>query len=800
MIKNYIKIAYRNLVRNKIYSFINIGGLAVGMAVAMLISLWIYDELTFNTHHKNYDRIAQVMQHQTFNGVVGTERSLPIMMGDELKKSYGSDFKYIAMSSWFGDHILSFGEKKISKEGGYMDVDAPKIFSLNMLKGNQEGLKDPNSILISEGTAKALFGHADAMEQVLKIDNNHSVKVTGVYEDLPFKSDLASIGFLAPWQLYVSTESWVRKYQEEKNWGSNSWQCYVQIADNGEMDRISNKIKNAKFDKVPEREKQFKAEIFLHAMADWHLRDNWEGRVHTGGFIEYVWLFGIIGLFVLLLACINFMNLSTARSEKRAREVGVRKAIGSYRRQLIYQFLSESYLVVGIAFCFSVCLTLLALPYFNDITEKQISFPFGEPVFWFISLLFILVTGLLAGSYPAIYLSSFQPVQVLKGTFKIGKWASIPRKVLVVSQFAVSVVLIIGTLIINEQVQFTKNRPLGYDNKNLIMVQMSSPDFKGKFDVLRNELKRNGSIIEMSESSSPMTGNWSNNGGFQWQGKAPNLQDNFAFVWTTHEYGKTAGWTIKEGRDFSREFATDTSAFLINESAVKFMGITEPVGKTVRWGDEKHGKDYTIIGVVKDILAESPYEPVKQTIYAINQENTNWINLKLNPNKSASTSILLVESVFKKHIPATPFDYKFVDEEFDTKFKAEERVGRLYGIFSFLAIFISCLGIFGLASFVAEQRTKEIGIRKVVGASVFSLWKMLSKDFVVLVMISWIIATPISYYFMENWLQQYTYRINISAWIFVTAAICALFITLLTVSYQAIKASIANPIKSLKTE
>ncbi|MES2795681.1 MAG: ABC transporter permease [Bacteroidota bacterium] len=802
MIRNYLKIAFRNLLKNKVYSFINIGGLAVGMAVAILICLWIYDELSYNKFHKNYDRIAQVMQHQTFNGNKGTEQSLPIIMGDELRKTYGSDFKYVVMSTWSQEHILSYGDKKISKPGQSMEPDAARLLSLNMISGDYNGLQEPNSILISKSTATAIFGNKQAYGQIIKIDNKQNLKVTGVYEDLPYKTELKYLTYILTWKYYLNNQKWAKEAYDTKQWGNNSWQCYAQIADNAIMDKVSEKIKWSKFKQVSKEDQQFKAEIFLNPMADWHLRSNWENGVKTGGYIGYVYMFGIIGLFVLLLACINFMNLSTARSEKRAREVGVRKAIGSFRSQLINQFLSESYLVVIIAFIFCSFFVILSLPFFNEITDKRIVFPWTEPTFWIMSIVFIFITGLLAGSYPALYLSSFQPVKVLKGTFKVGRFASMPRKVLVVTQFSVSIILIIGTMVVNQQVQHTKNRPLGYDSKGVLMIPMKSPDFYvfGKYDMLRNELKGNNTIVEMSESSSPMTGNWSNNGGFNWQGKDPSLQTDFAFVWATHEYGKVANWKLKEGRDFSRDFATDSSAFIINEAAVKFMGVKNPLGMTVRWGDDKDGKDFKIIGIVKDILVESPYEPVKQTIYAINGENVNWMNIKLNPQKPVKESLATIEATFKKQIPSAPFDYKFADAEFGNKFQSEERVGKLSRIFAVLAIFISCLGLFGLASFVAEQRTKEIGIRKVLGATVANLWQLLSKDFVILVIISCLIATPIAFYFMHNWLQKYTYRTEISWWIFVAAGFGALLITLFTVSYQAIKAALMNPVNSLKTE
>jgi len=800
MVRSYFKIGWRNLLRNKGYSTINIGGLAVGIAVATLIGLWIYDELSFDKYASNANNVAQVLQHQTFNGHKGTEYSIPMPLVAELKKSYGNDFKYLVMSSWMGEHILTYGDKKISRRGNYMDVEAPHLLDLKMQRGTLEGLKEPGSILLSESAVLALFGDKDPMGELMRIDNKLDVKVTGVYDDLPDNCQFNTLYFIAPWELYVSSEAWVKSARDNSEWGNNSFQLFAQIDDHADMNAVSAKIKNAKQDQLPEEEKIFQAEIFLHPMKDWHLRSNWENGIHTGGLIQYVWLFGAVGIFVLLLACINFMNLSTARSEKRAKEVGIRKSIGSARSQLIGQFLSESFLVVVLAFLIAMALVWTFIPPFNVLADKKIVFPLTNMSFWFISLGFIVVTGFLAGSYPALYLSSFKPVKVLKGTFRAGPFAAMPRKILVVIQFTVSVTLIIGTVIVYQQVQHTKDRPIGYDRSGLIMIPIKTPDFYGKFDVLRNDLKNAGAIEEMAESSSPLTQVWSNNGGLEWEGKDPSLQAEFATIWVTHDFGKLLGWQVKEGRDFSREIASDSSGVVINEAAVKFMGLKSPVGTVVRWGDDKDGQDFKIIGVIKDMLMESPFRAVKQTMYFVGGRELNWIELRLKADEGVAESIAKVEAVFKKHIPDVPFDYKFVDQEHARKFASEERVGKLSGIFASLAVFISCLGLFGLASFEAEQRTKEIGIRKILGASVAKLWQLLSREFVILVVISCFIATPIAYYLLSDWLTKYEYRIEISWWIFIGTAMGALAVALLTVSYQAIRAALMSPARSLKWE
>ena len=442
MFQNYFKIGYRHLLRNKGYSFINVGGLAVGIAVAMLIGLWVCEELMFNAYHPRADRVAQILQHQTFNGVKGTQTAIPFPLGQELQRSYGEDFKYLVMSSWTGGHILSYGENIISTSGNYMDVDGPKLLALKILHGSPDGLKDPRSIMLSASVAKSLFGDQDPINQQISIDNKLDVKVTAVYENLPVNCSFDEVKFIAPWDLYINSEPWIQFAKDQ--WGNNSFQLYVQLADGADMDLVSTRIKDVKYNSVEKSEKVFKAEMFLFGMKDWYLRSNFENGIQTGGMIQYVWLFGIVGVFVLLLACINFMNLSTARSEQRAREVGIRKSIGSVRNQLISQFLSESLLVVILAFVFALGLVFVSLPWFNQLAGKQIVIPTSDLTFWAVSFGFVLLTGLLAGSYPALYLSSFQPVKVLKGTFRAGRLASLPRKVLVVLQFTVSVSLIIG--------------------------------------------------------------------------------------------------------------------------------------------------------------------------------------------------------------------------------------------------------------------------------------------------------------------------------------------------------------------
>jgi putative ABC transport system permease protein len=793
MIKNYFKTAWRNLIKNKGYSAINIGGLAIGMAVAMLIGLWIWDELSYDKYHKNYDRIARVMQNQLFNGEVSTQFSNPAVLSQQIRSKHGSDFKYVLQSSWNFQHVLSYGEKKLLKSGSFFEPGVADMLSLNIVKGSKAELKDPYSIMISESVAKAYFGNEDPINKTLRMDNKVDLKIVSVYEDLPYNTSFRELTYILPWELYLIQNPWIKKM--ENPWGSNFTQTFAMLADNADMAKVSAKIKNVKFDVVGPDEKKFNAKMFLQPMKNWHLYADFKNGVNAGGRIQYVWLFGIVGLFVLLLACINFMNLSTARSEKRAKEVGVRKAIGSDRSQLIAQFFSESFLVVIFSFILSLVLVTIFIPYFNDLADKKLSLLWYNPVFWIMGIGFCIFTGLIAGSYPALYLSSFQAVKVLKGTFKVGRFASVPRKVLVVLQFSVSVILIIGTIVVYRQIQYAKNRPVGYNKESLVTNGINDALFS-KYEALRNELKSSNVITEMTQSTSPTTEVWNTNGGFNWEGKDPNQAVDFPNSGVTPEYGKVIGWQIKEGRDFSRDFATDSAAFILNESAVKFIGLKDPIGKTITWED----KPFKVIGVVKDILTESPYQPVRAAMFHCTSEQGNVIIMKINPNLSPNVALSKIETIFKKYDPAAAFDFKFVDEDFAKKFGDEERIGKLASVFAVLAIFISCLGLFGLASFVAEQRTKEIGIRKVVGASVFNLWQLLSKDFVILVIISCVIAVPLAWYGMHQWLQKYDYRAAISWWIFGAAIFGALIITILTVSFQAIKAALANPVTSLRTE
>ena len=784
MLQNYIKIAFRNLMRNQSYSFINIGGLAAGMAVALLIGLWIWDELSFNSYFKNHERLAQVMLNQSESGGIYTGGTIAMPTGDVLRTKYAADFEAVSLASWIDKHVVYVADKAISSKGMWVQPDFPEMFSLAMIEGSSDVLKDPSTILISKSLAKSLFGNKDAVNNSVRIDSKLDMIVGGVYEDLPHNTNFYDSHIFLPWG---NKENW---RNSQTAWSNHCGELFVQLSDHASFDRVNEKIKNVPTPFIT----NIKEEIMLHPLDKLHLYNEFENAKVAGGRIEFVWLIGVIGAFVLFLACINFMNLSTARSEKRCKEVGIRKTVGSVRLQLIGQFLSESIVVALLAFIFSLILSQLSLSFFNTLADKQISMPIKSPVFWLLAFGFTLFTGIISGSYPAFYLSAFKPVKVLKGTFKTGRLASVPRKVLVVTQFTVSITLIIATVIVFRQIQFAKNRQAGYSREGLITIAVNTPDLERHYDAIQNDLLQSGVILNMAKTSNSPA-HFGNNNSINWKGKDPALNIFFRNVNVTPEFGKTLRWTINEGRDFSVDISADSASVILNETAIKIMGLQDPIGDFI----EFRGKEYTIVGVVNDMATQSPYRPNEPSVFFTD----GWKGLalmRLNHSIPVREALAKVEAVYKKYSPNAPFEFNFVDAEYERKFSKEEKVGSLAGFFAVLAVFISCLGLFGLASYVAEQRTKEIGIRKVLGASVLNVWKMLSKDFVILVIIAFLVSVPLSFSFMQDWLQHFEYRTPISWDIFAAVGIAALAITLVTVSIQAIKAAIANPVKSLRTE
>lgn len=797
MYQSYFRIGWRNLLKNKGYSLINIGGLALGMGLAILVGLWVFDEFSFNKYHENYSTIAQVKRKEVWNNEVIVNTQHVTGAGTLLKTDYSRHFKRVVMvSAGPAENVLAFGDKKFTQSGYYMQPEGAEMFTLKMKYGTRSGLEDMKSILLSESLAEKIFGDVDPVNEVITMDAKRDLRVTGVYEDLPKNSFFREATFFAPLDLYL--DGWASLTA----WDNYHMYIYVQTQPGADVQKISAEIKDIALPHVRKEVADTKPEFFLQPMREWRLYSEYENGVSvTSRRMKFVWFFIIIGAFVLLLACINFMNLSTARSEKRAREVGIRKSIGSLRSQLVHQFFGESLLVAFISFVLSILLVLIFLPGAGALADKTMALPWNSWKFWLACIGFTLFTGLLAGSYPALYLSSFNPVSVLKGTFKTGNRAKLPRRILVVVQFTVSISLVIGTIVVYQQIQYVKDRPVGYSRNGLIELLPRSPEYFGKYDLLRSELKKTGVVEEMAEADYSVTSTLGWNSGFEWKGKPTGHDPSFNMIRVTPEYGKTIGWQFVKGRDFSRDVASDQAGMIINESALKVMGLEDPVGEIIPWRPDGVDRGtFKVLGVIKDMVKGSPYEPVDPAVIVMAQQDQGWLYIRLDSSVSASQALPKIQTVFSSIVPSAPFDYKFIDDEYDAKFKSEERVGKTAGVLSTLAILISCSGLFGLASFVAEQRTKEISIRKILGASITSLWHLISKEFIALVLISCLIAIPLTSSFMEQWLQQYDYRVSVGWYVFVVTCGGAFVVTLITVSFQAIKAALTNPVNSLKTE
>lgn len=791
--KHYVKISYRNLIRRKSFTFLNIGGLVMGLTIALLIGLWVESELSFNKQNENYDRVAMVRIQETINGNVENGVSVPYPLQVALKNEYDDNFEHVVYSTWLGEMVVVYEDKAIMAKGGFMDEGAPELMSLDMIKGNRKSLSTRGSALISESLAKALFGDVDPIGKTIKAKRNWYVTVKGIFKDIPDNNSFHGVSFIGDWDFFEASTSW---RDHKTNWSSFTYRLYTLIKPEVSLDDVNEKIERIIHNNLPEQDKIYDTKVFLHPMRDWHLRSNWENGIQTGGDIQYVWWFGIIGTFVLLLACVNYMNLSTAQSIRRAKEVGIRKSIGTMRKQLIAQFLTESVLIVFIAFLFAAALSYLVLPYFNVLINKEISLPLESPYFWAIGIGYALGIGLLSGSYPAFYLSSFNPIRVLKGTYQNTLSATFFRKSLVVFQFTITVVLIIGTMIVSQQINHASNRPLGYDQSGIVSINMHAAEHWGTNDVFKNDLLASGLITHFTQSSAPLTGIWTENGDISWEGMDPNFNPQLCTFIVNPNFGETINWEIIEGRDFSEELSSDSAAIIVNEAAVEYMQLENPVGTNIKWSNKSK-----IIGVVKNFLMESPFGEVRPTVYAISPKDLrNFQIMKLNPNIPSLKAISGIEEIHKKHLPKVPFSINFVSDQHNKKFKKIEQLANISHVFALLAIVISCLGLFGLAAYMVEQRTKEIGIRKVLGAPILTLWKMLSKEFVILVLTSCAIAIPVGFYGMNEWLNSYEYRIAINWWIFFLACVSTLVITITTVSVKSIKVVRTNPAEILKDE
>lgn len=792
MFKNYFRTAWRNIKASKGYSALNILGLAAGMAVALLIGLWVYNEYSYDRWLPGYKDLYQVKFTYTYEGQMHTQDAVSLPLSDVLRKEVPG-VRYVAESDWMGFHGLVAGDKKIYLDGATIGGDFLKMFQYPLLQGNAAtSMKDPYSIVLTESTARALFGSADPMNKMVKLDNAYSLKVTGILKDLPKNSSL-QFHYLVPYSFLDATNDWVK--DARMRWTNNSFQIFVALDPNASYSQVAAKVKGFVPEHSPEM-RPSKAQILLHPLKDWRLFSEFKDGKAVGGFIDYVRLFSIIGILVLLIACINFMNLATARSERRAREVGVRKAIGSRRRDLIFQFLMESVVITLLSFVVTIGLVELVLPSFNNLTKSNIHIPYGNIIFWAVMVGFVLLTGLLAGSRPAFYLSSFQPVKVLKGTFHTGRSATLARKILVVLQFSCSIGLIVSTIVVYRQIRHAKDRSAGYDQNRLVMTDMSSELYKN-YTVLRNELLASGLVESVAASSFNVTDLNSHTDVSEWPGKKAGDEGvSIGAVCVTGGYFSTLRLPFVAGKEFEGIYAHDSAKVILNESAVKRMGLKQPVGQTIVWNG---GHKVQIIGVARDVVMESPFTPVSPTIF-YSERWANSMIYRLAAGVKTQDALVKIERMFSKYNPAYPYIYHFVDDEYARKFDLEMLIGKLAGIFAGLAIFISCLGLFGLAAYMAEQRGKELGIRKVLGASVVQLWLLLSWDFLLLVGISCLIASPVAWYYLHHWLEGYEYRISIGPGIFIISGAIAILITLVTVSFQAIRAALANPVKNLRSE
>ena len=793
MLKYYLLVALRQLRKNRGYSFINIFGLATGMAIALVIGIWAVDELAVDQGMPNGNRIVEIIQNQWPKGQT-SEKTPPSSVGITVsaalnpwlqKGNYQDVFAQTAMTLWPDQHLLVNGDKSIARTGTSAEYTFPLIFGYRFLSGTAESMRDPNTALISRSTAMALYGTENALGKTFKYENRRPFTVGGVYANQPVNSSLKDIDFFI--SMANDETSFVRN---ANNFENHNCRMYALLAGNVTAEQATARIKNICSPYVKYAYENYKALPFKSMYL--HYDEN--GTAGEGRMV-YVRMLGIIGIFILLLACINFMNLATARSEKRAKEVGIRKTVGSLRGHLIAQFLGESVLLAFLSFILAIALAALTLPWFSELSGKLLSFPWTSPLFWIASLTCTAVTGLLAGSYPAFYLSGFRPVKVLKGTFKSGKGAGTARKVLVVAQFSISLALIIGTMVVFRQIQFAKDQPVGYDQAGLIAVPDNTHELDTHFEALRKGLLNTGVVAGIANASTNLNGFYQNDI-LEWEEMSEEAKTlTFRDISVNADFGPTIGWNILKGRDFSRAHLTDSTAAIVNETGARILGFKDPIGKTIKY----EGKPYTIIGVAKNMISNSPYYPVQPAIFMGDGGHAVY-TIRIKPGTPVRTALAAMEPVFKQFNPASPFIYSFVDEEFQTKFNTESRIGNLATVFSGLAILISCLGLSGLASFVAEQRTKEIGVRKVLGARVTGLWALLSADFLKLVILSCVVSMPPSYFLMSKWLQNYTLHTSLSLWIFVIAGAGILSITLATVSYQALKAALMNPVRSLRTE
>lgn len=792
MFQSYLKIGWRNLFRNSTYSLINISGLALGMAVALLIGLWVFDELSFNTSFKNYKRVASVFHHIEFGEDKLTIGDVPAPLASELKNTI-AELEEATVTSWPKEQIVDFNDTPTTITAMFVEPAFAEVFSLNMHEGAASALQEIHAVLLSKTTAKKIVGE-DAVGKTIRLNNRDNVVVAGVFEDFPANSEFGTVHMLLPMNYYIAMGE-ANKLQMT-SWEGYDFQCFVLLNENASLASAEAKMKHILFNRGSNDTRAIKPEGLLLPMSRWHLYNEFKNGAPVETKANLIWMLALVGVFVLLLACINFMNLSTARSERRAREVGVRKVMGSVRSQLVNQFLSESFMVVMAAFVIALVIMWISLPWFNTLTAKQIILPWSNLYFITASTLFIIITSLLAGSYPAFYLSGFNPVKVLKGTFKAGRSVKRPRQALVVFQFSVSVVLVLCTGVVFQQIQHAKSRPVGFVREGTFHVAVRTQDLaRANYNSLRTDMLATGLIQNMAKSDFPITGAMSGNASLTWQGKDPAYRPLIALNSCSHDFPSTNGFEFVAGRDFSREFATDSTAILVNEMAAKLLG-EDVIGKKIEFASGTR----EVIGVIKDQVRWSPFTNQSPHMYYVEYPEYGSLTFRLAEGASVQTALTTVKEILKKYDPAAPFEYKFVNEEYGRQFSNEERIGKLATIFATLAIVISGIGLLGLSAFAASQRTKEMGIRKVLGASVFQVWRLLSQDFLKLILFALLVALPLGYYLAHTWLTQYEYRTELSWGLFALVAVAAVILMLVTTSHQALRTAHTNPVKILRSE
>ena len=790
MLKNYLLVAIRNLRKNRAFSTINILGLALGLGCSLLIFLWVNDEQNMDKFHKNRNQLYSVYERQYYENKIDAFHSTPGIMGDEMKKVL-PEVKYASGMAWEDLSTFQVGDKIMKEMGNHAGADFFKMFSFTLLQGKAESaLSSPVSIAISRKMANDFFGSPEAaIGKTIRYANSKDFTVAAVFENVPENSSM-KFDYIASWESFLDEQNWA------KDWGNNGPRTLIMLRPDADPVAFEKKITKFLDNYNKDQGKGFRIELGIQRIDDMYLHSHFtETGAIEGGRIEYVRLFSLVAIFILIIGCINFMNLTTARSIKRAKEIGVRKVVGAFRLALIRQFIGEAILLTALSMLVALILVVLLLPLFNNLTGKAILFPSTNPLFWLGMVALILVTGFISGSYPALFLSSFNPVVVLKGSLKLSPSSAWFRKGLVVFQFALSIILIVGTIVVSKQINFIQTTNLGYDRENLVYISLEG-DLPKQYELFKQKGLNMPGIKSISRISQTPTSIENGTMGVEWEGKDPGTKPMFTQAAVGYDFTSTMNIKILMGRDFSKNFATDTAGYILNEQALKKMGLKDPIGKPITFWQKKG----TIIGVIKNFHFNSLHVPVNALIIRQGEtDNYGAALVKTQPGKTKE-AINSLEILCKELNPKFPFSYQFSDEEYSKLYKSEEMTGKLADCFAFLAIFISCLGLLGLAMFTAEQKMKEIGIRKVLGASISSLFILLSREFLLFVIIAVLIASPIAWYAMQNWLEDYAYKISISWWMFVVAGMAALIIALITVSFQAIRAAFANPVNSLRSE